>query len=133
MSSTAASSSSIEQWDLTSKVSPFLDRHMMFPLLEYLDSLISSGTCAYPSKDVATARLALLGPTHMVDYAMDIYQQLHPNSTIPDEMIAQKKQVYEELEQLKASCHPLIELVQNTEEKVHDSQLKTSRMIQLGC
>lgn len=113
-----SNSSSMEEWDLTSKLSPFLDRHMMFPLLEYLDSLINAGTCSYQSKDVAAARLVLLRPTHMVDYAIDIYKNLHPTAEIPQEMMAQKEKVYQDLEQLKKACQPLDDLAQNQEEKV---------------
>lgn len=117
MTSDSTSSSTMEEWDLTSKLSPFLDRHMMFPLLEYLDSLINAGTCAYQSKDVAAARLVLLRPTHMVDYAIDIYKNLHPEAEIPQEMLAQKEKVYQDLEELKKACQPLEDLAQNQEEK----------------
>jgi hypothetical protein len=37
-----------------------LDWHMMFPLLEYLDGLINSGSISYSDKDVAAVHLALL-------------------------------------------------------------------------
>jgi translation initiation factor 3 subunit E len=82
----------MEQWDLTSKISPYLNRHMMFPLLEYLGCLISSGNVPYESNDVAAARLALSRPTHMVDYAIDIYKVLHgDDSEIPKEMEGKKQ------------------------------------------
>jgi translation initiation factor 3 subunit E len=113
------SNNGIEQWDLTSAVSPFLDRHMMFPLLEYLDSLINAGTyCSYQSKDVAAARLVLLRPTHMVDYAIDIYKELHPSAEIPQEMLDQKQKVYQDMEELKKGCSKLNELAQNQDERV---------------
>lgn len=110
----------IERWDLTGSVSPFLDRHMMFPLLEYLDSLINGGTFqSYSTKDVATARLSLLRPTHMVDYAIDIYQSLHPEvKGVPKELEEQKSAVYKNLEELRAGCKKFDELCQNTEERV---------------
>ncbi|KAG7364667.1 eIF3 subunit 6 N terminal domain containing protein [Nitzschia inconspicua] len=108
----------LEQWDLTSKISPFLDRHMMFPLLEYLDGLINAGTISYSSKDVAAARLALLRPTHMVDYAIDIYKSVHgETSPVPQEMEDQKAQVFKQLEELKNGCQPLADLCENPEEK----------------
>jgi len=108
----------VEQWDLTSKVSPYLDRHMMFPLLEYLDTLIGAGTVSYSSKDVAAARLALLRPTHMVDYAIDIYKGLHgDDSAVPPEMEEQKKEVYSRLEELQAGCKNLEDLCKNEEER----------------
>ena len=112
-------SGGVEQWDLTSKVSPYLDRHMMFPLLEYIDSLINAGTVSYSSKDVAASRLALLRPTHMVDYAIDIYKGLHGESSdVPPEMEEQKKNVYSRLEELKAGCDALEKLCKNEEERV---------------
>jgi translation initiation factor 3 subunit E len=109
----------IEQWDLTSKVSPYLDRHMMFPLLEYMDTLINAGTVSYSSKDVAAARLALLRPTHMVDYAIDIYRAVHgEGSEIPKEMEDGKTSVYKRLEELEKGCKSFHELCANAEEKV---------------
>eukprot|EP00521_Asterionellopsis_glacialis_P006893 CAMPEP_0195283638 /NCGR_PEP_ID=MMETSP0707-20130614/2114_1 /TAXON_ID=33640 /ORGANISM="Asterionellopsis glacialis, Strain CCMP134" /LENGTH=507 /DNA_ID=CAMNT_0040342839 /DNA_START=172 /DNA_END=1695 /DNA_ORIENTATION=+ len=108
----------VEEWDLTSKVSPYLDRHMMFPLLEYLDSLITSGSISYSTKDIASARLSLLRPTHMVDYAMDIYKSVHGEaSEIPAEMEEQKKQVYSHLEELRLGCSALDDLCKNEEER----------------
>jgi translation initiation factor 3 subunit E len=103
-------------WDLTSKISPYLDLHMMFPLLEYIDSLISKGSIAYSHEDVAKARLSLLTPTHMVDYAMEIYKELH-NNDIPAEMEDQKAQVLATLETLKndEGCKAFTELCKNTE------------------
>ncbi|CAB9508794.1 factor 3 subunit E [Seminavis robusta] len=109
---------SVEQWDLTSHVSPQLDRHMMFPLLEYLDSLIIAGTVSYSSKDIAAARLSLLRPTHMVDYAIDIYKELHgEDSAVPPEMEEQKTKVYERLEELRGACEPFDKLCRNETER----------------
>jgi translation initiation factor 3 subunit E len=109
----------IEQWDLTSKVSPYLDRHMVFPLLEYLDTLISKGSISYSSKDVSEARLSLLRPTHMVDYAIDVYKSIHGESAeVPKEMEEQKEKVYQELESLRQACAPLDKLVKDEEQRV---------------
>jgi hypothetical protein len=101
-------------------LSPFLDRRMMFPLLEYLDSLINAGTCAYQPKDVAAARLVLLRPTHMVDYAIDIYKNLHPRKRkFRKKCWPRKKRFYQDLEEeLEKACQPLEDLAQNREEKV---------------
>jgi len=109
---------SAASWDLTSLISPCLDLHMMFPLLEYVDSLISSGAIPYSSSDVAAARLSLLRPTHMVDYAMDIYRELHGDAAeIPNEMEEQKQEVLEKLAELKGDigCKAFDELCQNAE------------------
>ncbi|EED95284.1 hypothetical protein THAPSDRAFT_27083 [Thalassiosira pseudonana CCMP1335] len=103
-------------YDLTSLISPYLDLHMMFPLLEYIDSLISTGSVSYSSSDVAQARLKLLKPTHMVDYAMDIYREVHgENAEIPKDMEDQKVEVFRELEELREGQMKLDELFRNEE------------------
>lgn len=107
----SSSSSSAATWDLTSSVSPHLDLHMMFPLLEYVDGLIAQGQIPYSVNDVAAARLSLLRPTHMVDYAMDIYRDLHgAEHEIPQEMEDQKTSVFEKLEELRNGCKSFDEL-----------------------
>jgi translation initiation factor 3 subunit E len=101
-------------WDLTSKVSPFLDLHMMFPLLEYIDSLIVNGTVSYSTHDVAASRMRLLKPTNMVDYAIDIYRELHgADAPIPSDMEVQKAKVFDKMEELRAGCKVLDALFQN--------------------
>ncbi len=57
----------------------------------------------------------------MVDYAMDIYRELHgQDAAIPVEMEDQKKQVLEKLEKLKAEagCKAFEDLCQNEELRV---------------
>jgi len=109
-------SESAVSWDLTSSVSPYLDLHMMFPLLEYVDSLIATGATPYSSSDIAAARLSLLRPTHMVDYAMDIYRELHgPDAKIPEEMDIQKEKVFVKMEDTKNANKVLEDLFENHE------------------
>lgn len=112
-------------YDLTSLISPYLDLHMMFPLLEYIDSLISTGAISYSSLDVAQARLELLKPTHMVDYAMDIYREVHgEDATIPQEMEDQKAGVFGELEKLREGQMKFDDLCRSEERAnlVHSNQ-----------
>lgn len=128
------SSAKMEEWDLTSHVSPYLDRHMVFPLLEYLDTLISQGSSSYSSKDVAAARLSLLRPTHMVDYAMDVYKSLHgEKAEVPEEMQKQKDSVYKELEGLRGGCEVLDKLCKDEEERVSFFQVCMIQVANLLC
>ena len=118
MTASSESSINLEQWDLTSRVSPYLDRHMIFPLLEYVDTLIAKNVYSYSSQDVAKARLSLLKPTHMVDYAIDVYKSLNDAKDVPKEMEEQKQQVFKELEELQQGCAALDKLCQDEEERV---------------
>jgi len=114
--STVNAATDAATYDLTSQISPYLDLHMMFPLLEYIDSLISTGSVSYSSVDVAQARLELLKPTHMVDYAMDIYREVHgEDATIPTEMEDQKAGVFKELEELREGQMKFDDLCRNVE------------------
>jgi translation initiation factor 3 subunit E len=123
--SQSGSAIGIEQWDLTNEISPYLDRHMMFPLLEYLDSLIRDGAIkSYQSKDVAEARLALLRPTHMVDYMIDVYRSIHGDTAaVPIEMEDQKASVLKELEDLKKQCEPIDKVAKDDELRVSDDSI----------
>jgi len=49
--------------DITPCLSPFLDLHMMFPLLEYMDKVIGEdpSLISYTSTEIAQVRLNLLG------------------------------------------------------------------------
>ena len=67
--------------DLTQQLSKFLDRHLVFPLLEYL-----SNKHLYDDDDIQKAKISLLSATNMVDYAMDIHQTLYNVEEPPQEM-----------------------------------------------
>ena len=119
------------EWNLIDHISPYLDRHMIFPLLDYFEKQVT-GTSATANisdnqksreqvlSDLNMARYMLLRPTHMIDYIMDIYKTL-PTSTSTENddniqsMILQKQQVLQELESLQKLCHPLLEEIDITE------------------
>ena len=109
-----------DEWDLTSLVSPYLDRHMMFPLLEFLDGLIASNQIGYGAEQVQAARLALLRPTKMMDYAMDILNgsEESKNTKLMEELQQEKSHVLEQLEVLKEGCQKLQEICISDEELV---------------
>lgn len=73
----AASSADPLQYDLTTVVAKSLDRHLVFPLLEFL-----SQKQLYPAEDIESAKLELIEKTNMVDYAVDIYQGLNQTDEV---------------------------------------------------
>ena len=74
--------------DLTQSLSKSLDRHLVFPLLEFL-----MNKELYKESDIQKAKIALLANTNMVDYAMDIYESLYGQGSAPQAMTEQREQV----------------------------------------
>jgi len=67
------------EYDLTNKIAEHLDRHMIFPLLEFLSS-----RKIYDEKSILAMKLELLQNTNMVDFAVDCYKNLYPSDEIPE-------------------------------------------------
>lgn len=65
-----ATNAGSSKYDLTRTISKYLDLHMMFPLLDFVEVAEM-----YPADQVAQARLDLLDATNMVR---------HPLSQLPD-------------------------------------------------
>lgn len=65
-------------YDLTPRIAPHLDRHLVFPLLEFLQE-----RQFYPEDQLLKAKIELLNNTNMVDYAMDIHKSLYRTEDVP--------------------------------------------------
>lgn len=63
---------------MTWKVAPQLDRHLVFPLLEFLQE-----RQLYNDEEILKAKIELLSETNMVDYAMDIHKSLYHTDQVP--------------------------------------------------
>lgn len=75
-------------YDITGLVAPNLDRHLVFPILEFLQE-----RQIYPDEQILKFKLALLNKTNMVDYAMDIHKSLDHTEDAPQGIL-----VYSSLE-----------------------------------
>ena len=85
--------------DLTHELCKSLDRHLAFPLLEFL-----SHRQLYDDADIQRAKIDLLQKTNMVDYAAEIYQGLYNTEDIPEEMNTRRKAVVGKLKTLQVFC-----------------------------
>ncbi|KAL3684125.1 hypothetical protein R1sor_002147 [Riccia sorocarpa] len=96
------------QYDLTAKVAPYLDRHLVFPLLEFLQA-----KQLYSEDQILKAKIELLAKTNMVDYMMDIHKLLYPTGEVPPAMMDRRVEVVGRLKSLEESAAPLISFLQN--------------------
>jgi len=96
-------------YDLTAVVSQYLDRHLVFPLLEFLDVK----TTIYPEDELLKAKLKGLAKTNMVDFAMDLHKKLYNTEEVPEEMKTKRESVLAKLKEFQVTCGPILKVVDN--------------------
>jgi hypothetical protein len=64
-------------WRGRLQIGVYLDRHLVFPLLEFLQV-----KGVHPEAEILEAKIQLLQKTNMVDFAMDIYKTLHATEQV---------------------------------------------------
>ncbi|KMT15083.1 hypothetical protein BVRB_3g062050 isoform A [Beta vulgaris subsp. vulgaris] len=101
-------------YDLTPRIAPQLDRHLVFPLLEFLQE-----RQFYPEEQLLKAKIELLSKTNMVDYAMDIHKTLYHTDDVPQDMVGRRVEVVASLKALEEGAAPLVIFLQN-EDKVQE-------------
>jgi len=107
------------EWDLTAKIGPYLDRHLVFPLLEFL-----SHKGYYDETDLLRGKLDLLSNTSMVDFAMDVHGTLYPDQEVPKSLVDKRAMVVEKFKELQAETDPVLRIF--TEPEV-TKQIQASR------
>ncbi|KAJ4830989.1 Eukaryotic translation initiation factor 3 subunit E [Turnera subulata] len=95
-------------YDLTPRIAPNLDRHLVFPLLEFLQE-----RQFYPDEQILKAKIELLNNTNMVDYAMDIFKSLYHSDDVPQDMVERRVEVVGNLRALEEAAAPLVSFLQN--------------------
>ncbi|CAM9324834.1 unnamed protein product, partial [Choristocarpus tenellus] len=98
------------KYDITRVISEYLDLHMMFPLLDFVEQRE-----IYPEDQVARARMDLLESTNMADYAMDIYKTLNNTTQDPPEMVERRTEVFTKMSALKEEASMLTEILADKE------------------
>ncbi|OQS07695.1 eukaryotic translation initiation factor 3, partial [Thraustotheca clavata] len=100
-------------YDLTNVMGPFMDVHFMFPLLDFLSS-----NEMYDEKALLAAKLELLKPTSMADFAVEIYQSLHGAGKVPAEFEKKRASILAEVTAAKKQCEPMLKLLENQDKIV---------------
>ncbi|KAF0295092.1 Eukaryotic translation initiation factor 3 subunit E-B [Amphibalanus amphitrite] len=107
------------EYDLSMTVASYLDRHMVFPLLEFLSRLE-----VYDETDINKCRLELLKGSNMVDYNIDILELVYPDREVPAEINDRRSEVIQEWNELNLETKPIFAILHDEEVK---KQIQVSR------
>ncbi|CAH2102373.1 unnamed protein product [Euphydryas editha] len=98
---------SYSKFDLTFKIGQYLDRHLVFPLLEFL-----AAKETYDQSELLQAKLEILSKTNMIDYVIDIRSMLYPDEDTPEEIKMRRAVVLSQLQELQDAVEPVLKLMQ---------------------
>ncbi|WBW72293.1 translation initiation factor eIF3e [Schizosaccharomyces osmophilus] len=112
MSSEVKSASSLAaKYDLSQKIMQHLDRHLIFPLLEFL-SLRNT----HNPKELLQAKYDLLKDTNMTDYVANLWTELHGGQTdeaLANQFAEKRKSVLDELSELEEEVQGILGVLEN--------------------
>ena len=125
---------SVSEYDIIPKLVSHLDRHMIFPLLEFSASQLEDDDGntkdADKAREIVRAKYELLKKTNMTDYVASLYCQLEGLSVEepPAEFAERREGVLARLEQFEEETSKIRELL-GTEEVV--SNLRSDKVANL--
>lgn len=99
----------LAQYDLTQRMTPFLDRHLVIPLLVFLHEV-----GIYKQDDITRAEINLLAETNMVDFEQEKYESI--GATVPDSLDERRGQVLSQLNTCRDKVLPLLTILENEDE-----------------
>ncbi|KAI9012104.1 eIF3 subunit 6 N terminal domain-containing protein [Phycomyces nitens] len=96
--------------DLTLRMIPFLDRHLVFPLIEFLEL-----NKVYPTEDLLKAKYDLFKNSNMVDFVLDLYKKIHNTEETPQEFVDKREIVLNRLEELQGEVQEVMTILEKPE------------------
>ena len=100
-----------KQYDLLPKLIPHLDRHLVFPLLQF------TGGDGEDEEDVAItqAKFELLRHTNMADFVGNLYAQIHGLDDKPQEYVDKREDILRKREQYQGETEKIVGLLEDQE------------------
>ncbi|VDN51733.1 unnamed protein product [Dracunculus medinensis] len=109
------------EFDLTEKMSQFLDLHLVIPLLEFIEP-----RNIYDRKSLIEFHRKVLLKTNMIDSIIETY----PSGKVPKELELKKAEILSQREKLKTKVDPVVEILESEPVKaMMDARDGNSRLL----
>jgi translation initiation factor 3 subunit E len=95
-----------KEYDLLPKLLPHLDRHLIFPLLQFVADQEDE-----PSTETTKAKYELLKKTNMTDYVASLYMELEGLNEPPAQFAMKRQEVLDRLEQYEQESAKITDLL----------------------
>jgi len=109
-------------YDLTQKISPFLDRQMLVPILDFLTE-----HKIYDETDIMKAKIEVVKGTCMIDFVIDMYGEL--SQEVPQELETLKETTLEKVQSAQQKALPLLRILENEDDLTKIKACKTIQEI----
>ncbi|KAK2809564.1 eukaryotic translation initiation factor 3 subunit E [Emmonsiellopsis sp. PD_5] len=100
-----------KEYDLLPKLVPYLDRHLVFPLLEFASGQEEGDEEQFD--ELTKSKYELLKQTNMTDYVANLWQEINNSDTIPEEFVKKREEVVQKLQQYVEDSSKITELLQD--------------------
>ncbi|CAO3628723.1 unnamed protein product [Cunninghamella blakesleeana] len=94
------------QHDLTMRMIPFLDCHLIFPLIEFAEDHE-----VYDAEDLIKAKYNLFKDSNMVNFILEQYQKLNKTEDVPKEFTDKREKVLAKLEDMQAKVQKVMSVL----------------------
>jgi translation initiation factor 3 subunit E len=101
----------LDQYDLTRKMAPFLDRHLLLNLVNFL---AKEAGHVYNQRDLTSAELKLVLTTGFIDCAADCYTSL--GEDVPDSLEERKQRVLDEVTEASQNSLGLLQILEDQDQ-----------------
>lgn len=96
------------QYDLTSRIVPFLDRHVIYPILESLREV-------YSEQVVNQMEYDLFKETNMISFLRGMYQKLNGTDDLPEELLEKETKIEEMVKKFTDETEATLNVLQRPE------------------
>ncbi|KAK2737305.1 eukaryotic translation initiation factor 3 subunit E [Myotisia sp. PD_48] len=99
-----------KEYALLPKLIPYLDRQLIFPLLEFASGQEEDDSAV---DEITRSKYELLKSTNMTDYVASLWQEINNSDNVPEGFVTKREEVVQRLQQYVEESTKITELLQD--------------------